>query len=197
MSMEPYSQWGEDKWILANLKVPDKGIFVDVGAADGIGGSNTLMFEERGWAGLLIEPNSRFHASLKANRGRQKIANYAIHNSDNSEATFHHDSDPFLSGLARTEYNQDEKIPAMKLGWVLWKNDIKSIDLLSIDTEGTELDVWSSLGNFPKPSIVIVEWNTVGLPDRSDEILKRFTDDGYNMAHKTPGNFIFQKKDLA
>ena len=197
MSMEPYSQWGEDNWILANLKVPDKGIFVDVGAADGISGSNTLMFEDRGWTGLLIEPNLRFKTELNANRGQQKISTFAIHNSDGLEAMFHHDSDPFLSALARTEYNQDEKILAMKLGWVLWKNDIKSIDLLSIDTEGTELDVWASLGNFPKPGIVIVEWNTMGLPDRSDEILKRFADDGYNMVHKTPGNFVFQRKDLA
>ena len=34
------------------------GFFVEVGALDGVGGSNTYFFEkERNWKGILIEPN--------------------------------------------------------------------------------------------------------------------------------------------
>ena len=45
--MTGFSQCGEDRWIAENLK-PEIGVFCEVGAFNGIGCSNTLMFEELG-----------------------------------------------------------------------------------------------------------------------------------------------------
>ncbi len=45
------------------------GYFVDIGAFDGITGSNSHLLEKQlGWRGLLVEPNPDCHPSLKAHR---------------------------------------------------------------------------------------------------------------------------------
>ena len=55
MERQYFSQFGEDKWIVDNLRYPLEGIFVDVGASDGINGNNTYFFEKMGWQGLCID----------------------------------------------------------------------------------------------------------------------------------------------
>lgn len=198
MSMEPYSQWREDKWILENLKGMNCGLCVEVGAADGRSGSNTLRFQEQGWAALLIEPNRKFHYDLVRNRAGAAFCFSAVERDGVIETPFYHNHDPFLSGiLPHCGSGSQEPVPCQPLRLILNIYKIPCVKLLSIDTEGTELDVWASLGDFPKPDVVIIEWNTMGLPDRSAEILERFTADGYKMMCKTEGNFIFQQRDLA
>lgn len=54
----PYaSQAGQDQIIDRVMKGKREGTFVDVGAYDGVTGSNTLFLEKwRGWTGVLVEP---------------------------------------------------------------------------------------------------------------------------------------------
>src|ERR687897_660512 len=59
-----FSQFGEDKWIVNNLPYPLNGVFVDVGASDGIYGNNTYFFEKIGWKGLCIDADPCHHTSL-------------------------------------------------------------------------------------------------------------------------------------
>ena len=40
-----FSQFGEDKLIVDNLHYPLRGVFVDVGASDGISGNNTYFLK--------------------------------------------------------------------------------------------------------------------------------------------------------
>ncbi len=56
--MEYVSQCGQDKFLIENLfKGKKNGIFVEIGAFDGIKYSNTYNLEvDYGWAGLCIEP---------------------------------------------------------------------------------------------------------------------------------------------
>ena len=53
------SQIGQDIILDERIfKGKRNGVFVEVGALDGFGASNTYFFEkERDWSGLLIEPN--------------------------------------------------------------------------------------------------------------------------------------------
>jgi len=62
-----YSQFGEDEK-LAKLLGDRSGVCVEVGANDGIIGSNTLYFEQRGWKCVLIEPNPLLCEKLRRNR---------------------------------------------------------------------------------------------------------------------------------
>jgi hypothetical protein len=64
------SQLGQDKIVDEYLHQKRNGVFVDIGAYDGVTFSNTLMLErERGWTGICIEPLPDIFAELRKNRG--------------------------------------------------------------------------------------------------------------------------------
>ena len=55
-----YSQFGQDKWIIGKVFPGVKdGYFVDVGAWDAIVSSNSKALEELGWSGACIDPFPR------------------------------------------------------------------------------------------------------------------------------------------
>ena len=64
------SQYGQDKYINENFfKGKESGVFIDIGANDGVFLSNTLFFEKTlKWDGLAIEPLPVTFKKLKANR---------------------------------------------------------------------------------------------------------------------------------
>jgi len=65
----PGSQYGEDK-ILAGLLPEAAGFYVDVGASHPVECSNTKLFYDRGWRGLLVEClPSAWHSLLRQRPG--------------------------------------------------------------------------------------------------------------------------------
>ena len=55
--MKSYSQYEQDIYILNNFFQNKKdGMFVDIGAHDGVTISNSLLFEKIGWNGICVEP---------------------------------------------------------------------------------------------------------------------------------------------
>lgn len=65
-----FSQFGQDlflnRWFFKDHR---GGVFVDVGAFDGVTGSNTYFFEKQlGWRGVAFEANPEVVAELKRNR---------------------------------------------------------------------------------------------------------------------------------
>src|SRR5205823_12423666 len=63
------SQLGQDKVVDEYLRGKRNGVFVDIGAYDGVTFSNTLMLEnERDWTGICIEPLPDVCAALRKNR---------------------------------------------------------------------------------------------------------------------------------
>ena len=179
-----YSQFGEDRWILKNLELPDKGTFVDVGAGDGISLSNTFAFEHRGWRGLCVEPDPRSFSKLRQNR-QCSICNWAVGTPGSGQ--FHLRRQPHLSGFDRG--GRAIRVHIATLDEILaryYKMDL--IDLMSIDVEGRELDVWATLSI--KPSILIIEFLTAGLRSHFSEIKGRLISDGYRIQHVTAANII-------
>ena len=65
-----YSQYGQDKIINERIfNSKRNGFFVDIGANDGITGSNTYFFEkELNWTGVCIEPQPDIFHKLTDNR---------------------------------------------------------------------------------------------------------------------------------
>ena len=190
--MNFYSQGGEDRWIVENLKLPEKGVFVEVGAYDGIVASNTLHFEEKGWTGLAIEPDREMAAKCLKNR-RCDVVCCAI-GCDTGPATFFvNNDDKGLSGLKRQGVPTPTSV--MRLGDLLYIHEISDIDILSIDTEGTEIDVWRSMIGYNYcahlPKIVIVEYDTLGLPPQDKQLINEFEQSGYREVHRTAHNLIF------
>ncbi len=169
-----YSQVDQDR--ILNEKVfcgMRNGVFVDVGAHDGISFSNTVMFErELGWTGLCIEPNPDVFPRLVENRSAicleiaiarregwlpfVKVDGYA----------------QMLSGLSQSmdprhrerieretkEHNTSHsvlEVTVRPLASVLSEHHISEIHYLSVDTEGNESDALASI-NFDAVMIHVI-----------------------------------------
>jgi len=127
-----YSQAGQDEWVIKLLKNKRNGYFVDIGAYDGIIGSNTYYLEkELGWKGLCVEANTDLYFNLTCCRHSTNI-NVAV--SDyNGNIMFGHDS---VSDRGRL-------ITCKTLSTILkLVRAPREIDYLSIDVEGHEYTVF-------------------------------------------------------
>lgn len=176
-----YSQHGEDRWISENLK-PGIGTFCEVGAYDGVACSNTLHFEQLGWSGILVEPDPFLAAQCIANR---KAKVWCCAAGMEGHGTFFINEDRGASGFNST--GKPITVLIKRLDWLLGN---QPVDLVSIDTEGTEIEVWESLGSI-KPRIVIMEYQTFDKPPKNKEITAILNHDGYHAVHRTPSNLIF------
>ena len=132
-----HSQHGESE-IISELvsKIPTPHRFcVEFGAWDGKNLSNTFTLVERnGWRALYIEGNPRRSAQLK-----QTATEFPTITAINT----------FISTIGNDSLNSilsRQHVPA-------------DFELLSIDVDGADYDIWESLAGFT-PSIVIVEHNS-------------------------------------
>ena len=187
-----FAQHGEDRFLVENALVPAKGLFIDVGAEDGISLSNTFFFERTGWTGFLIEPNPKVALFCRMNR-RSPVIQAAIGSDPTLKLNIH----PIRgwSGLLDEGRGTKVDVEIYRLDDLLLKLQVPSIDLLSIDTEGTEIDVMSTLDMEKyQPKIIIVEYHTwEGKLNTESELMSYFSDRPYTMIHKTPGNLIFKR----
>lgn len=177
------SQLGQDLFALlcSNFKVG--GFFIEVGATDGVSLSNTFLLENSfGWSGLLVEPEKSWHSQLKQNR-KVSVDTRALWSRSDDELEFV--SDGVLSSLSLSG-NRDMHVrqgPTSTVKTVtleqlvLDHNCPTVIDYLSIDTEGSELEI---LRGLPGPEFVIrsisVEHNYSA---SRIEIFKLLTEAGY------------------
>lgn len=151
-----YSQQGEDIFVykfFLNQIVSD-GVFVEVGALDGVAGSNTKFFEENlGYSGILIEPQTQYKESILANRTKSTLCACAIHPTQSTVRFLGNNAAAgiveTMSDTHKTTWYPDSRecieVPAYRLGTILNNLQIKHIDFLSIDVEGGELLVLESI----------------------------------------------------
>lgn len=165
------------------------GVFVEVGANHPRHGSQTWAFEQRGWTGVLVEPQAEFHDLLVAQRPRSKVIRAACTSPAKvGRLTLHVPAD---RGFASTEKNVDdhgvqyvreETVPALTLDTVLEENGIAGkVDFVSLDVEGTELDVLAGfLLAKHQPDLIVVEDKLIHL--RKHRYLRR---QGYRLLRRT------------
>lgn len=151
------SQFGQDEFIYKNyFNNINKGIYVDIGAYDGIIGSNTYVFDKLGWSGVCIEPNKVAFNKLINIRNSYNF-NCAVSNYNGiGEFCVIDGYSEQLSGLTdcycdehkkRIDYELEQykcnkryiNVPVKRFYDLLLDTEIKSIDYCSIDTEGSEL----------------------------------------------------------
>lgn len=161
-----YSQFGEDLSLLRLLPERD-GFFIDVGAGHPKRGSNTYALYRRGWSGVLIEPLELNVRKLRKHRSRDRIIRAACGRSC-GETTLYEFDDYYFSTISATTVEElayqglrpisRHRVPLIALESL----DIHAMpnqpSLLSVDVEGTELDVlegndWSRF----LPRVVCIE----------------------------------------
>jgi len=182
-----YSQFGEDEFLDKHCQLPEKGVFVDVGAG-GIENSNSYYFEQKGWQCLCIEPDKR-HIGLD----KRKLVDNRVVGDEEKEVDFVYHHEPSLSGLHHHNKSVSVSLPMFKLDTILANYDIKKIDILSIDTEGNELAVLKgfSIDKY-EPKYIIIEYKSWAVGDQENQICQLLK--GYRVVHKTPANLIMEKE---
>ena len=198
-----HSQFGEDRYIYKNIDLPEKGIFIDVGAGHPIYLSNTYFFEKNGWTGVCIDADPNQYECLRKERANVEWVAIAA---EEGEIEFSQAYSPTYSstvkkemykGLMKIHFKKTIRVPSLKLETVLEKHNIGTIDILDIDVEGTELDVWKTFDyEKHKPKVIIIEYYTFGLADNSQNIKDFFSKLPYKLVYTTCANFIFLNLDL-
>lgn len=193
--LDTWSQFGEDRWIAEHYATDIAGIFVDVGASDGVTGSNSWMFEQLGWWCLCIEPDPRQRERLS--KARAVCEFVAVSHDDGTEKLWLHPTRPSRSSLVPSEdvAYQPTEVKTVTLARLCDQYHLRHIDILDIDVEGHELAVWASLDlTVVRPSVVLIEYAD-GRPRSSYvEIFSGISASGYDLVHRTKSNLIFESK---
>ena len=160
-----YSQLGEDLFIYRNFinKERKDGIYIELGACDGILFSNTLFFEkELKFHGILIEPVSKFFSKLLQNRYYNLCYNCAISTEkEDTEILVNgavsgmkkHMKETFIKNWHKNSLVK--KVKTTTLSSILHDHKIKYVDFLSLDVEGGELDVLQTIDFQATPMYLI------------------------------------------
>lgn len=128
-----HSQSGEDGVVKELLRRIDHANYViDIGAWDGVFLSNCLAFLEMGWAGLLVEGDP--HRAEEATKNM----------------------DCFPDVQVACEWIDPVSQPLSRL--LIRYGVPNRPSLLSIDIDGHDVSVWSSIGVF-RPDVVVIEFN--------------------------------------
>ena len=145
-----HAQSGQDAWVLRHLVLGcDEGVFVEFGARNGIQHSNTLAFEQHlGWRGLLFEADASEASELRANRPRSVVYEGAVCPPGQSNITFRRSSMGGWSGpQASYEPSRHERpaqlttVACYDLAAELRRHRMHRVDYMTIDTEGSELEL--------------------------------------------------------
>jgi len=177
------SQLGQDVLALSRVGLQQAGFFVEFGATNGIDLSNTYLLEkEFGWKGILCEPAKEWHEALMRNRACA-IDTRCVYSSTGDKIEFSETSIGELSTISsfldsdanrlirkKTRAYDVETVSLEDLLSV--HNAPEYVDLLSIDTEGSEFEILSTF-NFSKYSfgLICVEHNFTKNRSRMRELL--------------------------
>jgi FkbM family methyltransferase len=167
-SKKSYSQTGEDIIAAFYLSSVRKGFYVDVGSNDPKYLNNTYLFYKMGWSGICVEPNRDRCRLIRTLRPRDCVIQAGIGKEIGTAMFYQFDPDT-ISTFSAAEAAEFEKlghhlekqlqVPIQPLSHIIEKNSKnRDIDLLSVDTEGFDMEVLQS-NDWEKfrPKIVIVE----------------------------------------
>jgi len=181
--------------------------FIDVGASNGLDGSNSSLFEfYLNWNGICIEPNKVQYDKLIKNRNC-KIYNCCIAEEDTIKE-FWEIKGPIspLSGLKESYDPQHidriqkevlqtndtieiKNIEVKKLSTLMNENNISYVDYLSIDVEGAELQVLEGI-DFKKHYIDVISLEDNGYTNKPKDFLLKHN---YKFITKVCADLIFKK----
>jgi FkbM family methyltransferase len=167
----PYhSQFREDRLLEQIFRGKKTGQCVEVGAHDGITGSNTFLFEKKGWKCVLVEPVPELCERIRQFR-TGAVFNCAASSSTGEAAFYIADAIESWSALHLTASRKEHftagktalreiKVMKRKLDDILDEAGVSEVDFISIDVEGHELEVLKGFSTERfRPRILIIEDN--------------------------------------
>ena len=149
------SQLLQDLFVLFQTHQSPNRFFVEFGATNGVDLSNTWLLEKQyGWQGILAEPALGWHAALDQNR-RCAVDKRCVWRTSGETIVFNETNEPEFSTVnafsdkdrhaERRASGNKYEVPSIALLDLLIEHQApKVIDYLSIDTEGSELEILSA-----------------------------------------------------
>lgn len=162
-----YTQNLEDYHLSMALEGSARGFYIDIGGGHPVADNVSMWFYERGWRGLVVEPQPALAGLYAHIRPRDTVFEGLVGRTC-GEAELH--MFPRLHGLSTTvaanaegsKVHGDDYItvtrPMLTLAELCRRHDVSEIDFLKIDVEGAEADVlagndWSRY----RPKVVVAE----------------------------------------
>ncbi|MCA9052373.1 MAG: FkbM family methyltransferase [Planctomycetaceae bacterium] len=200
-----HAQHGEELllWEVAGWK--RDGVFIEIGAHDGVSLSNSLFFEQIGWQGLLIEAHPDLVAQCRISRPGSLVVHAVLGAQDTGVRNFSMVVGPpgietlsFASTSTKHLQRIESRggtvktvvVPARTITSVLREHQISEIDWMSIDVEGGELEVLEGLDwRTCRPHVLMIEDNSRGNDLRIQDIV---TQHGYQKVCRIGCNDIYR-----
>ncbi|OHA58692.1 MAG: hypothetical protein A2571_01405 [Candidatus Vogelbacteria bacterium RIFOXYD1_FULL_44_32] len=206
-----YSQCGEDLIIEAALAT--RGIrrptYLDIGSNYPVRDNNTFLFYTQGNHGVCVEPDPKLCLLTKKIRKNDICLNLGVAPVPSPATNFYVMKSKSLSTFRQDEadrYIKDQKygsqsiseiikIPLATINELLIKYFPTGLDLLSLDTEGYDEEIISSL-NFKiyRPKVICIEtlrYNAAGHLEKQANIIEKLRHQGYTLFGDTYINSIF------
>lgn len=191
-----YSQQDEEQHILEFFG-ENAGRLIDIGAYDGKCFSNTLALIERGWRGVMVEPEPMSFLALMRNTAdhadRLTYVNAAI-STQAGLTKFWDSSGDAVSSLDPAHV--EKWTPTVKAGMhPFYINPVaprdffplfEPADFINLDVEGTNWEIFRELPfDWPELRMICVEYD-----DRDVQMLSLAEEHGFRQLHKTAQNLI-------
>ena len=195
------SQNGQDKFVVEELLLGQRdGVFLDIGAYDGEEISNTVCLERQfGWSGVCVEPIPVIFEKLR-NARKCACERACVSARDGTDTFVMVHENETLSGLKSTmnaqhltrisgNVSEEIEVPCYRFETLLKRNQIQSVDFLSIDTEGSELEILRTIDFAATPVRIICVENTY----HGDEIALLLARKGFRLEAILGGDEIYKK----
>jgi FkbM family methyltransferase len=197
-----------DHKLIERLKIQN-GIFVEVGAYDGITQSNTALLEKYfNWTGLLIEPSKGLYRELCINRPYSKHFQCALGSFEQDNTYIWGDFVDLMGSVKGKRLNRcpTSYVLVRSLQALLTQEGLKHVNFFSLDTEGYEYEILKGIDfNLTKFDYMLIE---IYVQDY-DRIVTLLDQNGYAMLesfsmydHTLPdwdgshNDYLFIRKDL-
>ena len=201
-----YAQEGEDIVLQRFLSGISKGFYVDVGAHHPQRFSNTYRYYKKGWRGINVEPRPGSKKLFDRIRPRDINLEFPV-NSVEEELIYYIFNEPALNGFSKdisqvrnglVDYKiiDEIKMKTRTLKSILdeYLPEGQSIDFLSIDVEGMDLEVLKSNDwKKYKPDVILAEDNKFDVSDPDNSLVYTLLSNiGYKVVAKTFNTLIFK-----
>ncbi len=214
MASEFYSQFNQDRFLETHVfKGFRNGVYMDIGAHDGVSINNTLFFEKyRNWTGVNVEPIKSVYNMLVNNRIHNININCAVCNTDGqAEFLCNTGYTEMISGLKdcydQRHYNRLHRensimhsttdtilVDTKKIETICRDHNIKHVHYLSIDVEGAEFEVIKSI-NFDTVFIDVIGFEN-NYPDVGEKIVEYLSLRGYRVILQSADIFMLHKDSM-
>jgi FkbM family methyltransferase len=201
--MKNYSQSQEQNAILSYFG-KFKGTFLDIGANDGITFSNTSALSLLGWNGIAIEPSPKAYAKLEhlyRDNNNIDVCNFAIGKEDGvitlkeSGSILGTGDVALVSSFDEKEVERFKKVTSWEdvdVRCMTWESfqkiAIKHYDFISMDIEGSEMDVLPKM-DISNVKLFCIEWNSKPeLKKEYDKYMK-----GFKVIYTSAENLIYAR----